>query len=195
LQRAAYFGLEYYLDGGAAKWKARLSEIGVEFDCPRQNRWHDYSEVDLVVAVRTFDGYPYPRKPPSKLFNAWIAGVPALVGPESAYQQVGQPGRDFIVVQTMEEAIEWIARLKQSSETYSQLIQAGRERAEQFTREKILASWAQMLETQIRPRWEQARSSGPIRLATWFFRQGLGQIRATAVEWGRRVFGKRKLSR
>lgn len=195
LQRAAYFGHEYYLDGGAATWKSRLSQIGVEFACPPQKHWHDYSEVDLVVAVRTFDGYPYPRKPPSKLFNAWIAGVPALVGPESAYQQVGQPGRDFVVVQTMDEAIEWINRLKQSRETYSQLIQAGCERAEEFTREKILARWAQMLETQIRPRWEQARRSGLTRSATWFARQSVGQIRATAVQWGRRLFGTRKLSR
>lgn len=195
LQRAAYFGHEYYLDGGAATWKSKLSEIGIEFDCPPQSRWHDYSEVDLVVAVRTFDGYPYPRKPPSKLFNAWIAGAPALVGPESAYQQVGQPGRDYLVARTMEEAIQSITQLKQSTQAYSQLIQAGNQRAHEFTREKILTRWAELLQSQIRPRWEQAQATGIRRKVSWYSRQSLGQIRSVAVQWGRRLFGKRKLSR
>lgn len=195
LERAAYFGHAYYLDGGAATWKSKLSEIGIEFDCPPQSRWHDYSQVDLVVAVRTFDGYPYPRKPPSKLFNAWIAGAPALVGPESAYHQVGQPGRDYIVAQTMDEALRAIHELKQSPAAYSQLVQAGTLRAQEFSREKILARWAALLEHQIRPRWEQVQTTGIGRSTRWYVRQSLGQIRAVAVQWGRRLFGKRKLSR
>ena len=45
-------------------------------------RWHDYSTDDLVLAVRDLTEKDIFVKPASKLVNAWIAGVPALLGPE-----------------------------------------------------------------------------------------------------------------
>jgi hypothetical protein len=47
--------------------------------------WHDYSTDDLVLAVRDLTEKDALVKPASKLVNAWIAGVPALLGPEPAF--------------------------------------------------------------------------------------------------------------
>lgn len=66
---------------------ARLEALGVAFDVVHKGRaqdWRDYREADVVVAVRPFDSSLHAAKPPSKLINAWLAGVPALLGAEAA---------------------------------------------------------------------------------------------------------------
>ena len=195
LQRAAYFGQGYYLEGGEALWQSRLREHGVQFDCPPQDLWRDYSEVDLIVAIRSFDRYPYPRKPPSKLINAWIAGVPALVGSESAYSQIGTPGQDHLVADTFEEAMECIAQLRRDPDRYQHIVQAGQAKAQEFTREKILAAWAAVIDTQLVPRWNQLRSPRLARRCSWAIRHAVSGIRSFGVQLRRRLFGNSPLSR
>lgn len=193
--RAAYLGHSYYLAKGVDRWKSALNHLGIEFECPQSDRWNDYHDIDIAIAIRSFDNYPYPRKPPSKLLNAWIAGVPALVGPESAYLQVGQPGRDFMVAENFDDAIEQIGKLKSNPEHYHSMQQAGLEKASEYSRDKTLAAWAEIINTQLIPYWNRVRSPSLTRRLSWFSRNLLYEIRSTAVRIQRRLMGSRPLSR
>jgi hypothetical protein len=66
---------------------------------PRQH-WHDYSDVDVVVAVRSFDH----NDPPSKFHNAWHAGVPAVLR-ESAYQANRKRDLDYLEVSSADDVM------------------------------------------------------------------------------------------
>lgn len=109
--------------------------------------WHDYSEADLVLAVRKawVEGGLRPDKPASKLINAWHAGVPALLGPEYAYRELRQSELDYIEISTIEEAMDAILRLKNEPELYQAMVEHGRKRARDFTPERITERWAEVL--------------------------------------------------
>ena len=90
LRRAAYKGFLHNLhaDFQDDRWLRFLAERGIEWSCDApeyrgrqrtaaQTHWNDYSEVDLIVAVRPYDRFMHARKPATKLYNAWLAGVPA----------------------------------------------------------------------------------------------------------------------
>ena len=75
----------------SAEFKRNLEKIGVKLrinGIPETGpiMWNDYSTDDLVLAVRDLTEKDALVKPASKLVNAWIAGVPALLGPEAAFQ-------------------------------------------------------------------------------------------------------------
>ena len=109
--------------------------------------WHDYSESDLVVAVRKSwtKGGLRPEKPASKLVNAWHAGVPALIGPEYAYRELRRSELDYIEVRNIEEAMDAIRRLQANPKLYQAMVANGQWRAASFTPERITERWAEVL--------------------------------------------------
>lgn len=103
--------------------------------------WNDFRDVDLVLAVRPADRRLHPRKPASKLYNAWLAGVPALLGPERAYRALRRSELDYIEVGSRDEAEAAIRRLRAGPRLYQQMIDNGRKRAEEFTVRRITEHW------------------------------------------------------
>jgi len=107
--------------------------------------WNDFREVDLILAVRAPDPRLHPRKPATKLYNAWHAGVPALLGPEVAYRELRRSRLDYIEVASPSEAREAIARLRADPQLYAAMVANGRERAREFTTQAIAARWRVLL--------------------------------------------------
>ncbi|RUT08272.1 hypothetical protein DSM106972_014400 [Dulcicalothrix desertica PCC 7102] len=112
-------------------------------------QWHDYSEADLVLAVRDLTEKDALVKPASKLINAWIAGVPALLGPEPAFQQLRQSHLDYIEIKTPESALSAIRRLMTDPSLYEQMLINGQKRALEFSTEQIALRWHKVLSTQV----------------------------------------------
>ena len=116
-----------------------------------QANWHDYSDVDVIAAFRPApDGGKrlapgYTNKPASKLYNAWIAGTPAVLGREYAYREQQRSRLDYIEIQKPEDAKEAILKLKNNPELYQAMVKNGLERAKEFTVEKITDRWAEVL--------------------------------------------------
>jgi hypothetical protein len=110
-------------------------------------RWNDYSEMDAIVAVRSFNcNHLYPDKPATKLFNAWLAGVPAVLGAESAYQIEGEKGKNYWEVNSLAELVSALERLKRDRVLRQTLVQNGHNRAN-FTRpSQITTKWRNFLE-------------------------------------------------
>lgn len=122
-----------------------MSGLGMELDYKFEDRkaeWHDYSQADVILAARSFDGNPYVNKPATKLYNAWRAEVPAILGPESAYQALRRDDLDYLEISSEAEAVEAIKQLKEDSQLYSRMVENGRQRATEFTTESIVQKWA-----------------------------------------------------
>lgn len=123
-------------------WQQRLKkELSLEFEIRRANQWHDYSNVDAVIAVRNFSHSRQLHKPATKLYNAWLAHVPFIGGNDSAYRSDGRPGVDYLVAQSPKEVLEHLRRLKEDPAFRSRLIQNGCDSGKQFNRSATLARW------------------------------------------------------
>jgi hypothetical protein len=134
-------------------FKQELGEMGLEF-VPQfaKELWNDYSEVDAVVAIRDSQGLRHVRKPATKLYNAWHAGVPAILNPESAYlaesdrDADGVP-LDFIPARTRDEVVIALRRLAASQELREDLVARGLQKASRTSTDNIVRMWIGFLQS------------------------------------------------
>ena len=134
--------------------------------------WHDYGSADLVLAARNLTRADAEGKPGSKLVNAWIAGAPALLGPEPGFREIRQSELDYIEVRTPEDVLDAVRRLKAAPELYRRMVENGRDRARAFDTDATLARWLDILNGPVRDdflRWEATSAvERSIRLAPRF---------------------------
>ncbi|MCS0629267.1 hypothetical protein NX786_07975 [Telluria mixta] len=143
-------------------WGSRMAELGVQWHCDAAQwvgnaaqyatNWHDYRSTDVILAVRKDLQGRYPRKPASKLINAWLAGVPAILGPESAYGELRRSELDYIEVTSAEEAYRAIEKLKNDPDLYMAMVQNGQKRAEEVSARTCTNAWADLLFRQLQDR-------------------------------------------
>jgi hypothetical protein len=146
-ENIAYFGLETNLAAElrSPEWKAELRSLGFNWMVVDRDRWHDYRNIDAVVAVRSFQEQGYNWKPASKLFTAWHAGVPAILGRESAYQVERKSELDYIEVSSPTEVINALKRLREDPIYRQKMIENGRLRAPKTNVDQISAQWQSFL--------------------------------------------------
>jgi hypothetical protein len=191
----AFFGIPQELDPGLADaaWHERLRNRGFNFTIRDISTWHDYRDVDVVVAVRSFD-YPGQlwRKPPSKLFNAWMTGVPAILGRESAYRAERRSDLDFIEVFSRRDVEDALERLRGDPELRARMVENGRDRALEVNDVTLTNRWRRMLEDDAIPGFEAWKASSATSKRAWFARRAvLGRLE-DAVD---PVLGAHRLSR
>lgn len=147
IETIVYMGRERNL---AARFRSRgfaeaLSKVGVRLVIKGRESWNDYSDADLVLAARDGTARFLACKPASKLVNAWIAGVPALVGDEPAFRLLRNSSLDFMGVRTTEDVIRAISILREDPALYHAMVDNGRIRALDYTRDRIAEKWAHFL--------------------------------------------------
>ena len=139
-------------------WKEQLQQRGLRWQ-PVINtnrwdsqqsidtRWNDYRQIDAIVAVRRFEVRRprYRSKPATKLYNAWLAGVPAILGRELAYQATGRPGIHYLEANSIEDVLCGLERLKQDNVFRQRLVKKGQLQAIQYTPEAITQRWQNFL--------------------------------------------------
>jgi hypothetical protein len=138
-----------------------INDHGFEFIVVPPDRWHDMSEVDVLVAVRSFDRKLYHGKPPSKLFHAWRAGVPLIAGWDSAYSAIGHPGRDYLRVESWAELQGQLIQLAQDQRAYKRLVRQGCQRAPEVSHEAIAQVWLEALEGPVSTAFERWKDASP----------------------------------
>lgn len=154
IERAAFIGkVDGNLAGGVARWKAMLQGSGIEFVAPPPGAWHDLSAIDVVVALRSFDGRRHSRKPANKLVNAWRAGVPFIGGADSAYSQAGSPGVDYLQARSPAEVLAQLERLRHDPGLYRALVEAGRKRSSEYSVPNLVHAWLRALEGPVAARY------------------------------------------
>jgi hypothetical protein len=139
-------------------------------------KWPDYSEVDAVVALRAHGDPAINRKPATKLYNAWLAGVPAILGAESAFQHEGNPGYDYLEASSMAEVIGALQQLRDDVGLRRAIFERGCARARSLTSAKLCVQWIDLIENKLQPLYERWRAMAWWRRAA-FFRLKRSQMR------------------
>lgn len=158
LERVAFKGFVANLDPELASpgFRAELERRGLVFDCDAiafsgastatdVARWADYREVDLVLALRRRSSKTDRSKPANKLVNAWLAGVPALLGPEFGFRELRRSELDYLEVEDATSALAAIDRLRASPGLYRAMVERGRARSGEFSVEAIVERWRELL--------------------------------------------------
>jgi hypothetical protein len=140
----------------------------VHFSTLSPDEWNNFSKIDALVGVRDFEGRRHPEKPPTKLFNAWCAGVPFIGGMDCAYEQVGRPGVDYLQVSTHQQLIEAIAKL-QDQQVWQYLVSEGAKASEAYGRGNTRATWINVLSGPIQEQFYRWENSSRFRrkLSVW----------------------------
>ncbi|MBM3857524.1 MAG: glycosyltransferase family 4 protein [Verrucomicrobia bacterium] len=157
----AYFGDPKNLadDLKSEEWQRQLkSELGLNFHLKHKEEWHDYSDVDAIIALRDFSAKTHDNKPATKLYNAWLAGVPFIGGADSAYANEGSMEKNYLVATSAEELLQQLGRLKKDQELREKLVKQGRESVKEFTMEKTVERWRKLIQEILPQRaheWQQ----------------------------------------
>lgn len=169
-EHIAYFGIEKNLAPQLQdeSWQQIMSDLGLRFSIMGKNRWNDYSDVDAVLAVRSFDEkQTYKYKPATKLYNSWFAGVPAILGPDSAFRYERQSDLDYLEVTSLEETIAAIKRLRDDVDLRVAMMDNCEKRAQKFQTETILRQWRQFIEDVAVPAYYDWQQSSNIQKASF----------------------------
>lgn len=147
----------------APEWQSELNNIGVRWTIQPADLWNDYSNVDVFVGVRSFTKKPYFHKPFTKLLNAWRAGVPAILGQDSAFKLIRRSELDYLEVTTEKELFEAIQRLKQDKGLREAMVAHGAVRAQELNNEDIVRKWRILLEEFVPQAWSKWREAANYR--------------------------------
>jgi len=115
--------------------------------------------------VRNLTRYDARYKPASKLVNAWWAEVPALLGPEPAFQELRQSPLDYFEIRSVEDVLRAVAQLKAEPDRYRAMTDNGRQRRVAFSTEQNLRDWVSLFEGKIAQsfqRWQQTSRAGKL---------------------------------
>lgn len=120
-------------------------------------RWNDYQHIDAIVAVRRLrlPRPGYRSKPATKLYNAWLAGVPAILGRELAYQAEGRAGVDYLEANSMDGLLACLDQLQQDVASRKTMVAQGQRRAAQYTPAAITQRWQQFLAKTVIPMYNR----------------------------------------
>lgn len=203
IERLSYKGAIWNLDAAfrAPGFRERLAAEGVEFDVGQENvreagsHWADYRGDDLILAVRNLTRYDAECKPASKLVNAWHAGVPALLGPEPAFAEIGQNGRDWIEVRTPDDVLDWVRRLRADPDLYRAIVAAGREKAAIHDDDENASRWVALLTGPVARAFEVWRRKPAVLRAAIVMRKFIAEPRNRAAHRARVSDGPRILDR
>jgi len=128
------------------------------------------SRIDLLVAIRSFDRVPHVTKPPSKLFNAWIAGIPLIAGWDSAFSAIGRPGIDYVRVDSEGAFHQAVAKLREDPGYYASIVSEGWRRAPEVSHDAIAQEWLRVLDGPVRAAFDEWKASGGATRRRWVSR-------------------------
>lgn len=156
---------------------------GLEFAVIPPDQWHDMSRIDLLIAIRSFDRQTHDNKPPSKLFNSWIAGIPLIGGYDSAFSAIGEPGVDYIRVETEAELDDAVVALRNDRAFYERIVAAGAKRKAEVSHEAVARNWHSQISGAIAEDFERWQAKGGA---------SQGQFLNRSMDVGRAVLSKAK---
>jgi hypothetical protein len=126
------------------EWNDKLRrKLGLYFYLQESENWHDYSEVDCSIAIRDFIHQKHFRRPATKLYNAWQAGVPFIGGNDVAFSCEGHPGKNYLKATSLNQVFKILQRLKQSNSLRINIVQEGLKKT--ITRNTILDRWIHLV--------------------------------------------------
>ena len=154
-------------------WGKQLENLGLQWCFKNRWQWNDFSDVDVVLAVRSFETVSGVWKPPTKLYNTWIAGVPAILGCEPAYREQRRSELDYIEVTSLDETIVALKSLRDNTKLRQAMVENGQIRAEEVKPEKLVEQWRRFLVNVAVPEYERWCKASIISKQAFLQRQHL----------------------
>ncbi len=153
----AFFGNEVNLapELQDPSWREQVEALGLSWQVVSRDKWNDYSNVDVILSVRDFNSKAHTLKPATKLYNAWLAGVPAILGCDSAFQAERKSELDYLEVTSLNDVIVALKRLRDDKALRQAMIENGRIRAEEFQPSSMTAGWRNFLTDVAVPAYER----------------------------------------
>ncbi|VGO14804.1 hypothetical protein PDESU_03373 [Pontiella desulfatans] len=140
-----------------------LEKIGCRFVFKGVGQWQEMSDVDILLGIRTFSKEPHHTKPATKLYNAWLAGIPFVGGYDSAYEQIGVPDKDYLRVASGRELVDAIKNLAGDPALFMKMVENGWRKGQEYQPERITDQWIDFFERMAAPafrKWRQRPSWG-----------------------------------
>ena len=179
-QNIVYYGKSKNLHPSftTESWRGQVAALGMTFSIVEERPlWHDYSAADAVLAVRPPGRKGEERrKPPSKLTNAWLAGIIPLMGPDSGFRLLREDPLDYLEIRDAPSALAALGRLKEDKDLREKILARGRLRALEFSHAATLRRWIQFFQTRAIPAYETWKSRNPLSRAALF---SLRKLRAS----------------
>lgn len=141
---------------GDCKLHRQLADRGMRFDVCEAS-WEDYAKVDVAVAAREEAPGVLENKPATKLYNAWLAGVPMLAYPEPAYCELRHAAIDFIAIHGASDVVRSVDLLRANPRLYAAMVANGRKRGMEFNIESTRRRWLELFDDEIIPAFEASR--------------------------------------
>lgn len=126
--------------------RARGCELVIKGKAASGVSWNDYSQLDVVLAVRDIPPGHLRNKPVNKLTNAWLAGVPAMIGPEPAIHAIRQSPLDYFEIEKPADVFEVLDRLKAQPTLYQEMVAHGKKRVTSYTDAAVAQRWLEVIE-------------------------------------------------
>ncbi len=192
IERVAFLGMSEWVNLAATRelWSALSARVGLKFITKPPDAWHDFSDVDIAVGVRSFDRRAYNHKPASKLINAWHAGVPFIGGYDSAYRQVGEPGVNYLLAENENDVIRHLEALTESTTFYAELVQSGRLAAQNFSIAAIGLQWVNVIQKIVNDHYNRWVSRSAWMSSVYRVNRWSGEIEAHARALARSYYDK-----
>jgi hypothetical protein len=159
----SYHGRSSYLEEAFTNgwFERQVAGLGMEWKVKASREtWGDYSDTDVVLAIRSASEYDNTLKPPSKLINAWHARCLAICGKDPAFRQVGRPGIDYLEANSASEAVECLKWVRHHSGEAEKIRAKGIEQGGKHSIEAIRDKWVRVLWGDIDPVFRSSRQSG-----------------------------------
>ncbi len=175
---AAFFGTGGNLASEllSSSWREQVKALGMQWCFKGRTQWNDFSDVDVVVAVRRFGSRKQSWwtkeqgawKPPTKLYNSWNAGVPAIIGYEPAFRDERRSELDYLEVNSLDETISALEYLRNNKAFRQAMIENGRICAEENAPAKLVKRWRDYLTDVAVPAYESwCNASNTSRQIFW----------------------------
>ncbi|MFO1537815.1 MAG: glycosyltransferase [Actinomycetota bacterium] len=150
----------------------RLGALGVELRIDDAvAAWPDFSAVDAVLCVARLQprwdaGPSLPRKPPTKLVNAWAAGCVPLIAPQTGYLDLARPDEDAVVVESPAAVLAQVERLVGDPAALARIEAGVAARRPEFARDVVTDRWVEHLWAPDRGRPDRAAAARGVVRAT-----------------------------
>lgn len=160
IENVCYMGNPQQFISQVELLRKEINNLGMRFLIKPRLYWNDYSDVDLIVAVRPetcFEATKLPpylslqRKPASKLINAWLAGVPAIVSPDPAFLDLKKNSYDFLLAKNVSEILKQLKSLKTNPLLYGKMISNSKKRAANLSVDYTIKQWQTIINNKIIP--------------------------------------------
>ena len=175
-ENIGYFGYPWWLvpELKSDVFYNKLQSLGLKWQMPDPAQWNNFSNIDAIVAVRSFGkNRLFLTKPPLKLFNAWLAGVPSILGYESAYHAVKKNELDYIEATSFDEVIRALKKLKDDRELRHAMVENGNIRIKEFAPSKTVEVWKDLFINIVIPEYYKWRRTSSFKKKYFFIHRKL----------------------